>query len=306
MGLRMNYTYTEYFAILDHELQQEQAGGDRGTPDKFRLLPSTQSKRVINETLFYFASLNPSQYNREQILEPRSLSTPSAIEDDVIYLEYDSGVISVPDRIFRVDAVFANSIWNPLYDSSNLNSDWYSPNKRTLKYRPDNLTSGVQILFHASVFPKRLKDNRIWTSIDVSSTLFPIVSYNKVGIGAGHGLEIGDSFTISDTTDFNGIVTVIGVSDDYVYVDSSISASPTTQAATITLNTDDLEIDIPMQYYPMLTLEIKKRRYARKGKLLSQPEYAQLMLDTKRWSSERGQVKQTANFSMRGWGHGKR
>jgi len=301
------YTYTEFFEILEYELNQKKEAGDRGTPNSFRYLPTTEAKRRINEALYYLASLNPSQYNREQIIETRTFSTHVAVEEDVIYVPYDSGKIALPQRVFSVDAIFQRQKWYPLYNSSNLNSDWYSPNKRTLRYRPNNLTDGLQILFHASVLPKELKENVSLTGLTAS---FSTASCIVVTVGS-HKFELGDKITISSAAEpdyDNSNASIIAVTDTEIYVEANTIPFPPSGVTdlVLTFSTDDYLIDIPKQYESMLILELKKRAYQRKRKNMGQSEYAQLALDINRWSSERGQVKQTANFSARGWGFGKR
>jgi len=311
----VKYTYTQYFDILDTELLQRKEFGDRGTPNSFRYLSSDDAKRVINETIYYFAHLNNKRYNNEQTVELRDFTdyTNTTASSSVMYANWVNNVLTVPDRLFLVDAIapYANNKWITLYDSSNLNEPFYSPDRNTVVYRGSTVfEQGETFKMFASVLPKMLKDNlTIALSAPVTvlaGGVVPIICETKqdwLSFDIGDELSLTATLAGVTTTTTQNVVAKDGMT---IYITSAYTLADSISSVSVERDTDDDLIDFPYDYMRMLTLEIKKARYMRHGKRISEAEFSQLMFDTKRWTAEAGRVRRNASASAWGTSYGKR
>ena len=71
----------------------------------------------------------------------------------------------------------------------------------------------------------------------------------------------------------------------------------------ITDNTE--EVLFPTEYMDLLTLEIKRRSYARKSRKIDQTEWIEYQTRLVRWQQDHSSVTQTAYIAFRGHGFGR-
>jgi hypothetical protein len=212
--------------------------------------------------------------------------------------------LELPDRIFDASSILISSSWKQLFDSSDLNAMFYAPNARTLVYRGTQPIADYNpITLFASVFPKWIKDNKEFPSAAFSHVTVDGTDYDYITVGERHNLEIGDEVTITYSS-AGYTKTIVGVSDTDIIVTQF-----TTDAngiCDVSFDTDDQIVDFPENYMEMLTLEIKRRMYARKGLQMSMVEYSQLQQLIARWQAEQGRVARASHMSVVGYGFGKR
>ena len=120
---------------------------------------------------------------------------------------------------------------------------------------------------------------------------------------------IGDSSDLSSTiySTSNKIITNADgwVEDDTITFKVVLFPTETmTDDGDITARTGD-NIPFPDEYTRLLTLAVKKKAYARKGKGLSQFEYSEYMDLNKKWVHEKGKVRKVARVAFRGYGFGR-
>lgn len=305
----MKYNYTKFIEKLDFELQQERSYGDRGTPNKYRYLPTDEAKRTISEVMLEFAMINPDHYLREQLVEVRDFSEMTTagipeIDSDIFYVDIDEQTVTLPERMDNVFAFWYNNSWRKMYDSSVFGKSWYSPSSKKFIMRNNSIEELTQIKFFCSVMPKFIKDNfEIETlSVELVATTTNIVTivFTDTQMLSADTLDIGD--TVSLSVDGDGVLAAKNGNIFAFLMDSTGS----TAVQTLTFDTDLMLIDFPPQFIFMLILAIKFRAYGRAGKLLSQAQWTQYNELRERWQDYSGQIVHTAMLSAEGFGYGKR
>ncbi len=213
-------TYSEYFDTLDFELNQTKEGGDRASNDKFRILPSTQATRYINEAIRKLVSLCPDRFEEEYIYT---------------FLA-DSETFTVPETFQRLIALWdgTDNNWYIPSDSSDLEDGIiYSPSHNTL-HNPDGWLTDDTLKMKVILYPAMPADNT------------------------------ADITALSDVVLF------------------------------------------PAEYMDLLTLEIKRRSYARKGRKIDQTEWIEYQTRIARWQIDHSKITQKSYIAFQGHSFGRR
>jgi hypothetical protein len=155
----MSYTYAEYFDILDYELKQVSEGGDYATDDSYRLLPSSQAKRVIDESIHELVLLNPDRFEQELTVTFKDSPDPEDIEEATSGSTY-----TAPDQVAKIISAKVDCNWFAIGDSSDLNSTIYSTSNKTIT-NANEWEENDTITFKAIVFPA----TSMTTSSDITS-----------------------------------------------------------------------------------------------------------------------------------------
>jgi len=272
----MKHTYAEFLDILDWELQQEKQGGDTAQADKFRYLPHTQARRIINETIKELVLISQDQFEREY-----TYTVPSE----------NMKQLRMPDFIVRVLAYWCGTTeqWQILGNSSDLASDIVSVNSDTI-YKSSGWSIGEKIKLKVVAFPHELIDN-------------DIVSFPIVLSGNSIVLESSGWSSLSDVPEGS----LFETNGQILTLDQKVKASRTIYLDRGILEpTDELDvlpstyIPIKDQYIRLLILEVKRKVYARKGKAISTYEYSELMKLKAQWSEETSPI-----IAFEGYGLGR-
>lgn len=296
------YTYSQLFERLDYELKQRQEYGSKGDPDRFRYLRSVDGKRIVSEVMYQLYSLNAGLTLQEVSVVGRDFSVPEAFDESVVYLEQKNETLLIPEFVFNIQAYKVASTWYNVYDSSSSNSLWYSPNRKLLAYRGTTFDTDKLLTIEASIFPKYIKDNVSMTAVSGASVGS---GYYRL-VAVGHKFEIGDvvALTSASYPTLDDSYTIVAVDASHIWIEFTYSSG----LADIVLefDTDETEIDMPVEYMDLLTLEIKRKVYERKGELIPSVVYSRLMQLRGRWQKEQGRVRRNSHLSTHGFGYGKR
>ena len=300
------YTFLEYFDILDWELEQVKDGVDRASADKFRFLPSTQARRMINETIRELVALCPKRFEKEVVFRFHHNDPENGyinIEGDT-YISSDLKTFTVPDSIMKVIAIKVDDVWSVLEDSSS-NADIFSPASNQI-YNADGWT-----MYEPGVTGDTLKARVIMHPPKITGTTHTVTGVSEGSttaytFGFAIDFEVGDSAVVTNVTPatFNSTQTVIGVDERKYRVITDLDSSALTYTSGGTVTRDAI-VDFPQEYIRLLTLEIKRKAWARKGRKMSEFEYSELMALKGRWERETGRVRSKSIFAAEGYGFGR-
>lgn len=305
------YTYTDYFSILDWELQQESDGGDTASADKFRKLPSTESKRYINDTRRELIGKNYERFEKEIIFRFfDETSTLPSYEDGYYNIEITSDHISgntfiVPNDIAKFIAYKnSSSLWLIPPDSSQFGVSIYSPSHNKI-YNSDGWTAGTELTAKVIQFPEDIKETiTLGAALLNEATAYPGSKVLALAPVTSN-YQVGDLATISSSTvpAYDGSWRVLAkATSNQLVLDLDYTSSG---SGDITRNYEPFEIEWPEEYIRLLTLEIKKKIYARKNKALSQYEWIEYNDILTQWKNDTGRVKQFSSIAFKGYGLGK-
>jgi len=339
----MQLTYSQYFQrVLDYELQQVKDGGDRAGADKFRYLSSTQSQRAINEAIRELVLLNKDRYYAEltvQLFDSEALTTTpdgtgSPQTDGYIYIDSrtalssDLKTLTLPPNVAELMAIQASTgHWVHLTQGSGFQRDMYISAAGKV-YREDgwvqeNITVGAEgTCFKAQVilFPMY---ERVW-NVDAITGYDSTEQISLLGLEslrAGEKIRLGlddstnddlgweQSFTIDSLADItDSTSTSLGKFNwNVTPADASVlTGNPSGSLFYAEYDFSDVEVPFPIEYRRLLTLTIKKNAYSRKGKPLSNYEFADLKQLERRWELDGGQIRSKIILPVRGHGFGRR
>jgi len=177
--------------------------------------------------------------------------------------------------------------------------------KKYAGYCPDRFEQELTITFKDSPTANDISEaisGTTYTAPDQIMRIIAIKNSNKWSI-------VGDSSDLSDSF-YSPSNRVIENSDSWSEDDTLIVKAVVfplavmTASANITL-IDDVDIPFPDEYIRMLTLDVKRQAYARKGNGLSQYDYSELKEYEKRWQSEKGRVLKKQYMAFRGHSFGR-
>jgi len=305
-----SHTYSELFQKLDWLLKQEKEGADTAAADKFRILPSTQAKTVVTETINALVDKAPGRYEREVIV--RLVTPPEYKQPEYGYYDISTEsefvkdkILILPPRFCAVHSVLMPSgRWERLFDSSQSNLAMYSPAHNEI-YNSDGWLVDTELRMKAVMYPRPIKNN---VTVSVASAAVIGDVYLKVVTTTEHGFSYGDTVTLSNfaPNDYNGTYDIIDVpsstsfvvylGDDYGEID---------EVGEVILDSDDWLIEVDDSFFEYLQLEIKRRALGRMGKGMSQYEYSLMREYEQRWCDSHGRVLQKAAKYVRGYGFGK-
>ncbi len=310
------YTYTEYYSVLDWELQQVKDGGDSSSQDSFKKLPSTEAKRVINDARRELVGRNYERFEQEIIFrfyDPTE-SMPSW-EDGYYNIDItDTDLISgnmfiVPSDIARFIAFKdGDSKWQIAADSSFSTESIYSPAHNKI-YNEDGWLNDDTLTAKIVKFPEEIKETITAVSASSTQNAEDAGYYGTnlwVDFATDPGFKVGDIVTFDSWSEasLNTDHRILYRSSDgleYI-IDTTFTATAT---GTVARDYSAREIDWMMEYVRLLTLDIKRKVYSRKGKALSQYEWIEFNDLLNRWVSDTGRVRQKAYIAFEGYSFGR-
>lgn len=310
------YTYTEYYNILDWELEQVKDGGDSASQDSFKKLPSTEAKRVINDARRELVGKNYERFEQEIIFR---FFDPTESMPDWTEGYYDIDITNtelVSGNIFKVPADIAkyiafkddNSKWNIAPTSSLYGAPIYSPAHNKI-YNEDGWLDGDTLSSIVVRFPTEIKETISAVSVNSTQSATDAGYFGTklwMDFATDPGFKVGDIVTFSgwsESTLNTDHRIIYRKSDGLEYiVDTTFAA---TAAGTVALNYESRTIDWMDEYIRLLTLDIKRKAYSRKGKAMSQFEWIEYNELLRQWINDTGRVKQVAHIAFKGYGFGK-
>ena len=297
-------TYTEFFATLDWELQQEKETADTASADKFRSLPSTQAKRIIDETLQEMTRDSKGRFSEEVTLyfyDPATAIPSETVGQININLDTDVSsdtyTLTLPTIVCELVAYKdSNDYWCSVEDSSS-NEDMYSPSQNTI-YNSDGWEHGDELEVKIVRYPKPFTESGISIYGTITAANPTVYSVNTA-----HDVSAGDSVVIAGVgvSNYNTTQTVTAVTSSTITTSLDSSTFGNSSGGTITRDTDSDTLPTQIQAWEqLLILRIKERAYARKGKAMSKFEYSKMMNLNAKYSADKGKVKSVALLNFEG------
>lgn len=338
----MQLTYSQFFDIeLDHALQQEKDGGDRGSAKKFRWLPKERSQRAINDAIRSLVLDNKDRYYQEltvQLFDSEALTTPdgtgSPSGEGYLYVDSrtalsdDLKTLTLPPNVAELIAVRdSTGKWQSLTQSSGMQESMYVVASGKI-YREDgwvqeNITAGAEgTCFKAQVvmFPMY---ERVWTINAITGYdgteqisllgLESLRANDKIRLvlndSSDDDLGWEQSYTIESLADItDSTSTSLGKFNwNVLPADASVlTGNPARTLFYAEYDFSDVAVPFPIEYRRLLVLTIKRMAYSRQSKPLSQAEWAEIQELNTRWRRDGGSIRSKIRLPLRGHGFGRR
>lgn len=315
--------YSKYLEILDYELQQKKDGADTADAEKFRILPHAEAPRIINEVLKALVQDKPEAYSKEVIFYffDSTVAYYPLKDGEYYYIDInecvEGNIFKIPNTIKEIqmfvypgtseDTTQRDGIWTPAYDSSFSINDIYAPSKDEL-YNVDGWNDGDELRAKVVFYPDDLKASITPVAITTATEEANAGTFSdKVYVftlGTVIDVVRGDIIFVTSAVpdDWDGTYQVAYIDEDDYYC-FPVSAVPdgAFTSGTMGFDADDLVIGIDDGFIRLLTLEIKKVAYSRKGKAMSQEEYYELTRERRpKWVAEKGRINSTISLPMGG------
>lgn len=307
-----SYTWSALWSALDWFLNQQREAGDTADADKFRSLPSTQAKRVVNETIRSMVRNANDRYERELIF--RFYDPAVSYEQiehgylnvDITGAQISGDIFILPTRIHTLHSVLMSTgRWERLYDASQRDSEIYSPAHNEV-YNENGWSVDEPMTARVVMYPYPIRDNI--AAMSTTGTPTPDADgFVELTFSSAHSLEAGDLVTLAAFTPstFNGNWYVVHVPSTTKIVVYTGVTTAVTVAGTVALDTDDQIVEVEDDFIEYLQLEVKRRAYDRMGKAISPYEFSRLSKLEAEWVNCRGRVLQRSSAAFRGYGFGK-